>query len=179
MSERRFSLKPFETEDAPPDLTIEGAVGRNDNFFSISYTLQGSLSKLMIPEPEEASARRDGLWEETCLEFFLATEGDERYWEFNLSPSGHWNVYRFTSYRKGMTEEPAFTSLPFGVRRESNKLTLTLELTLDEIIPGDKPVEVAVSAVIKTKDGRISYWALTHPDPQPDFHRRGSFVIGL
>ena len=65
--------------------------------------------------PADMPARRDRLWEETCFEFFLAVKNSPRYWEFNLSPAGHWNVYRFADYRQGMQEEPAFASLPFSV----------------------------------------------------------------
>ena len=60
--------------------------------------------------------RRDRLWEETCLELFLGEEGSERYWEFNLSPAGHWNVYRFEFYvsDKGSLSEPFSTPVFSG-----------------------------------------------------------------
>jgi hypothetical protein len=189
MSGRSFSLKPFKIKP-PPNVKITGTVGRSNNTFSISYAVQGSLPDIMVPAPEDKPSRKWGLWEETCLEFFLAAKNARGYWEFNLSPSGHWNVYRFASYRKGnvyrfasyrkgMKEETAFASLPFRVRREPDSLGLSLELPLNTIIPADKALKVAVSAVIKTTDGRTAYWALTHPAPQPDFHRRDSFILGL
>jgi hypothetical protein len=176
---RSFTLKPFKTAENLPDVKITGTVGRNANAFLISYKVVGSLSGLVVPAPAGMPTRKHGLWEETCLEFFLTVKNARRYWEFNLSPSGHWNVYRFTSYRKGMREETAFTSLPFPVRREQGALGLSLKLGLDKIILADKALKVAVSAVIKTTDGMITYWALSHPSPQPDFHRRESFVLGL
>ena len=134
------------------------------------------------PRLQTCVLRKNGLWEETCFEFFLGVKGSERYWEFNLSPSGHWNVYRFKSYRQGMQEEPAFTSLPFSVQLYSNSLLLSLGLGLDKIIPQEQVSEVlqvALSAVIKTRDGKTTYWALTHPGPQADFHRRDGFIIEL
>jgi len=36
-----------------------------------------------------------------------------------------------------------------------------------------------VAAVVKLRDGRVTYWALSHPGPRPDFHRRDSFLIKL
>jgi len=182
MNSRSFSLKPFkEAEIRPdvPDVKITGAVGRQSNIFTIRYELRGPLSKLMVPAPTEMPTRRDGLWEKTCLEFFLAAKNSDGYWEFNLSPSGDWNVYRFVSYRQGVREEPAFESLPFHVRSEPDILELSLEIGLDEIIPADKALEVAVSAVIKSVHGAVTYWSLHHPGPRPDFHHREGFLIKL
>jgi hypothetical protein len=76
-----------------------------------------------------------------------------------------------------MQEEPAFTSMPFIVRTCSDSLRLSLELDLGKIIPAGQALEVAVSAVIKDRNGSITYWALTHPGPQPDFHKREGFAI--
>lgn len=182
MKSQSFSLEPFE--DAKiwpdvPDVTITGAVGRKSNILTINYALRGPLSKLMVPSPSGMPARRKGLWEKTCLEFFLAAKNSDGYWEFNLSPTGDWNVYGFASYRQGMREEPAFASLPFRVRSGPDTLGLSLELGLDKVIPADEALEVAVSAVIESMDGTMTYWALRHPGPRPDFHRRDSFIIKL
>ena len=119
------------------------------------------------------------MWEETCLELFLGTADSGKYWEFNLSPSGHWNVYRFTRYREGMREEPAFTSLPFAVRMGPDALELPMELDVGKIVPAGKDLEAGVAAVIETTDGGKSHWALTHPGPRPDFHRRDGFALIL
>jgi hypothetical protein len=121
----------------------------------------------------------DRLWEETCLELFLGAKGSGRYWEFNLSPAGHWNVYRFTSYREGMQEEPALSSLPFGVRIEPGILRLSLDLDLRKILPAGEAVEAGVCAVIRTATGGTSHWALAHPGPRPDFHRRDGFALTI
>lgn len=179
MNSRSFSLKPFQETETRPKVKITGAIGRSSNTFSISYELRGPLSKIVVPPPAEMPARRNGLWEKTCLEFFLAARNANRYWEFNLSPSGDWNVYRFSSYRQGMREEPAFMSLPFRVKSEPSALRLSLELGLDKITLAKQALEVAVSAVIRSIDGTMTYWALNHPGPQPDFHRRDSFFIKL
>ncbi|MEW5744868.1 MAG: DOMON-like domain-containing protein [Nitrospirota bacterium] len=179
MSSRSFALKPFPADGRCPDIAITGAVARRPHTLSVSCAITGPLSAIAVPEPGGVPGRKDRLWEETCLEFFLAAKNSGGYWEFNLSPSGHWNVYRFTAYRQGMREEPAFTSLPFSIDIEPDSLRLSLELDMGSIIPGDQALEVAVSAVIKTAEGSTTYWALTHPGPQPDFHRRDSFIIEL
>ena len=179
MNGRGFFLRSFPSADLLPHVTITGNIGRRSNMLSLTCALFGPLAELVIPAPADMRERKNGLWEETCFELFLGERKSDHYWEFNLSPSGHWNVYRFTSYRQGMQEEPTFTSLLFSVRVRPDALGLSLEIDLDKIIPAGQALEVAVSAVIKTADGKITYWALAHPGPQPDFHRRDSFIVEL
>lgn len=170
-----FSLKPFRTRGHPPGLTIAGSIGRRANALSVAYVLRGDLSALSIPERVGTPGRKDHLWEETCLELFLGADGSADYWEFNLSPAGHWNVYRFASYREGMREETAFASLPFAVRRDAATLRLSLNVEIGRILPAAGTAEFAVCAIVKTKTGETSHWALAHPGPRPDFHRRDGF----
>ena len=174
-----FVLKPFPSDSLPPHLEITGNISRVFNTLNLSYVLSGSLAELVIPVPADMPARRNALWKETCFEFFLALKGSDRYWEFNLSPAGHWNVFSFKSYRHGMKEEPSFTSLPFMVRRETEILRLSLKLDLAEIIPADQTLNVAISSVIKTQNGEMIHCALTHPGTRADFHRRDSFILEL
>ena len=175
----RFSLKPFPCAGLPPHLSITGGVERHAGIFSISYELTGQLADVVVPPPSDMPVRMNGLWEETCFEFFLGVRDSDRYWEFNLSPVGHWNVYSFMSYRSGMQEEESFASLPIRFGTQPDALRLTLEFSLDRIMPLEQVLQVAVSAVIKKRDGVVSFWALKHPGPQPDFHRRDSFLIEL
>jgi len=129
--------------------------------------------------PAEAPGRRHGLWEGTCFELFLGLKDSPRYWEFNLSPAGHWNVYRFESYRQGMVEETAITALPLRVQRREDSLSMALELDLRAIVPAGRALEAAIAAVLKSREDEASYWALTHPGPEADFHRRDGFILEL
>jgi len=181
-----YSLQPFsspgEQQATPsplPNLKIVGNVTRNFNKLAIRYQLLGHLGEIVIPASVDIPVRKDQLWEETCLEFFLGIKNSPQYWEFNLSPAGHWNVYCFEDYRQGLQAELAFASLPFSVQTSSDSLALALELNLDKIIPANQALEVAISAVIKPKNGEVTYWALTHSGSQADFHRRDSFIIQL
>jgi len=175
----RFLLKPFPGEGNPAGLTIGGSIGRRADALSIRWEVRGNLSKVAIPAAAEAPRRQDRLWEGTCLELFLGTSDSRIYWEFNLSPSGHWNVYRFTSYRKDMTEEPAITSLPFDVRRDPEILILTAECNVGKIVPAGKDLVAAVAAMVETGDGGKSHWAPDHPASRPDFHRRDGFALAI
>jgi hypothetical protein len=179
MIARHFTLQPFPGTGPLPGLEITGHIIRQANTLAIGFVLFDPLKELEIPEPADLPARKIGLWEKTCFEFFIAERNAPRYWEFNLSPSGDWNVYRFEAYRQGLYEEMAFSTLPFSALRQSDSLQLILEFDLGLIIPADKALEVAISVVIKTKGGEESFWALTHPGSKPDFHWRKSFIVKL
>lgn len=171
-----FSLKPFPGGEPLPSIGITATISRSADALSIVYAIVGDLSELAIPPPAESPERKDGLWEETCLEFFLGRKDSVRYWEFNLSPAGHWNVYSFASYRKDRREEPAFSSLPFLVRTEPGVFRFSLDVDPGRILPAGEAFEVAVCAVLRTVTGRTSHWATSHPGPRPDFHRRDGFL---
>jgi hypothetical protein len=174
-----FSLKPFSAGQPLPKVQINGQIQRAANILAIRYQLQGDLSDLAIAPLSANPTRRDDLWQETCFEFFLGFKGSPAYWEFNLSPAGDWNVYRFSDYRQGMQTETALTRLPFSCDRLSNPFTLSLELDLSPIVDPDQPLELAITMVIKQLSGELSYWALTHSGPEADFHRRDGFQTQL
>ena len=179
MNGRSFSLEPFSPAGPGPEVEITGNIGRYDHNLTIRYDLRGKLGELAIPDLADLPARRHGLWEETCFELFLGVQHSPQYWEFNLSPGGPWNVYRFAAYRQGMQEEKAFAALPFRVRRQGDSVRLALELDLAKIVPAGRALEAGIAAVLRLARGGVSYWALTHGGPQADFHRRDSFIIQL
>ncbi len=176
MKERKFALQPWAPR---PDLKITGKIARRAQTLTIHYELRGELAAVALPPPVDAPARRHGLWEGTCFEFFLGAQNSPQYWEFNLSPAGHWNVYQFAGYRQGRQEEADFASLPFSVQRQPDSWLLTLVVDLARIVPADQALEVGISAVLKLAEGEAAYWALRHPGPQPDFHRRDGFSLAL
>ena len=179
MNRQNFSLEPFPAAGPLPSCQLTGSVTRRGDAVSIHYNLRGDLAALVMPAPAYLPARRHGLWEGTCFEFFLGVKGQPRYWEFNLSPAGLWNVYGFAGYRQGMAEETAITSLPVGVQRRRDSLLLAVELEVDGIVAADQALAVGMAAVIQLAGGGLTYWALTHGGPQPDFHRRDSFIVAL
>jgi hypothetical protein len=179
MSDRSFkSFNLIELMgDRASNLKISGHITRSSHILSISYQVHDPTSVILMPPPADLPLRKHNLWEETCLEFFLRVKDSEPYWEFNFSPSGHWNVYHFDAYRQGMREEIAFATLPFRVHMQPDFLSLVVELDLQSIIQSEQILQVAVSTVTKFKDGNIAYWALVHPGKQADFHDRDSFIF--
>jgi hypothetical protein len=179
MTGRSFSLKPFPFTRPLPPVTFDGTIARRTDTLAVRYRLLGRLKDLAIPEPAPVPERKDGLWKDTCFEMFLAVKGASQYWELNLSPAGRWNIYSFASYRQGMAEEPAFRALPFRVESEKDALCLALDLDLGRIVREGLALEVAISAILRHKDGSLTDWALVHRGAHPDFHRRDSFIIAL
>jgi hypothetical protein len=185
MTAQPFTLIPFAPlADRTTDLTISGTIARNANRLTLHYALHDPLALVAIPPAADPPQRTFALWEHTCFEFFLGESGCDRYWEFNLSPSGQWNIYRLESYRQGLQEELKLTPLPFTVQHfpqpgSPQTLALQLDLDLTPILPPHALLEVAITTVIQQQDGQMSYWALTHCAPEADFHQRQSFVIAL
>jgi hypothetical protein len=174
-----FSLQPFPYNQPQPNLKIAGNITRIANKLKINYTLSGDISAVDITPPSHTPVRKFELWEKTCFEFFIGIKDSPQYWEFNLSPAGHWNIYSFDNYRQGMKEETAFSLLPFTVENFSDSILLSLEVDLDKIIIEEKTIEVAITTVIQDKNNQFSYWALIHKGEEANFHLRDSFMIEL
>ncbi|WP_427159262.1 DOMON-like domain-containing protein [Aliinostoc sp. HNIBRCY26] len=177
MTKQTFSLQPFPSAEPSPDLKITGNISRENNQLAITYQLTGDLKQVVIPPLVDIPTRKNELWENTCFEFFLGVRNSPRYWEFNLSPAGDWNIYRFDGYRQGMQEETAFNQLPFSVQSHPDSLIISLNSDLNQIISSAQSLEVAITTVIKQPDNHITYWAVVHKGAEADFHLRDSFII--
>jgi len=178
MNDQTFSMQPFPSISLP-SLKIAGNIARNGNQLTICYTLGGDLKQIANITPSNTPLRKHELWQDTCFEFFFGIKDSARYWEFNLSPAGHWNVYRFDGYRQGMQVETAFENLPFNVQNQGDGLILMLDLDLHKIISVEQAIEVGITTVIKDRNGEVTYWALTHQGTEADFHLRDSFIVEL
>lgn len=179
MTTQSFLLLPFPGTNIP-EISITGAISRHKNRIALHYSVAGKVENILIPPPALRPGRQDELWKSTCFEFFLALTNQPQYWEFNMSPSGAWNVYRMDAYRRiGFREETGLPGLAFEVRTEPGVLTLDAVVDLKPILPEYQPIETGITAVIQTRDGAETYWALAHPAPQADFHLRESFTLSL
>lgn len=178
MPARAFRLTPFAPAQAPFGLRLDGRLACGPGRLRVDYRLTGPLRRLAIPPPSDRPTRRDRLWRNTCFELFLAPTGGKRYWELNLSPAGHWNLYRFDGYRSGMQAETALSAPALSVRHQPHnnrfELSVRLRSPLTDLLGGS--LDLGISAVIVDRTGKTSYWALHHPSTRPDFHRRGALV---
>ncbi len=174
-----FSLIPFPSSNIP-EISITGTIARRSGLLTLRYSLTGDIEKIFLPLPSMTPCRKDELWKTTCFELFLAIKDQPQYWEFNLSPSGDWNAYHIDAYRRvGFREETSIQRLQFDVGKEADLFALDAAIDLTPVFQSDRRLEVGVTAVIRTRDGNETYWALAHPAPQADFHRREGFILML
>ena len=175
-----FRLQPFPDDPVPAGLAITGQARRDADRLQLHYRLSGAPQALLIPPLCPSPLRLDELWQSTCLEAFLARPADPGYRELNVSPAGHWNLYRLEAYRLGLTADPGVATAP-RLERHQRPGLLELSVTLD--LPPDLAaaprLELGITAVIETLQGELSYWALLHPGEQADFHRREGFALQL
>jgi hypothetical protein len=179
MINQGFRLIPFPGPDLPA-ISVHGTFSLDHLFLTLEYSLSGDLESVLLPPASSNPQRKDELWKATCFEFFLAVKGQTGYWEFNLSPSGDWNAYRIDAYRRiGFREETAISQLPFEFQKGSDEYALGVFLDLTDLITSGLEIQLGIAAIVQTKDGNETYWALVHPASQPDFHARESFILLL
>jgi hypothetical protein len=165
-----FTLVPFPGLSAPEGVQVTGQAQREGGILHLSWRLTFPAGSVAVPAAAPSPERRRELWEETCFEFFLTSPDRPDYWEFNLAPSGHWNVFHFDGYRTGMKDETALDALPFEVSTEAGTCEAKARIDLTPLGLSEAPWRLAISTVVAEADGHVTYWALSHPAPQPDFH---------
>jgi hypothetical protein len=179
MMELPFDLVPLPNSKIP-DIRITGSVTRKGNVYTVKFYVSGKINDILFPGLHPEPKRKHGLWQSTCFEFFLAFPEQQPYWEFNISPSGNWNVYRMDSYRQiGFREEELIQSLQLDIRKHLDCFQLHAVADLSPVLASEKQILVGVASIIKTHDGNETYWAVKHIRPQADFHLRESFTLVL
>jgi hypothetical protein len=157
---------------------IEVKVVRHaDAVLELHYFVTGAIKDVRIPRVSEPQ-RTDRLWEHSCCEAFVRSEGQCTYHEINLSPSREWAAYRFGGYRSGMQVPPGIAPPVVGSRITAKTFVLHAHISLAGL-PGLRqgaPWQLGLSAVIEETSGAKSYWALAHPPGKPDFHHDDCFA---
>ena len=143
---------------------------------TLTYRVSGETGALEIPA-QSTPHRINGLWKNTCFELFIGNFEDENYLEYNFSPSRQWAAYQFAGYRSDRVELE--TKAPIiTVAQAADALILTATIALPDAWQ-ERSLRVGISAVMATKSGDISYWAVTHPPGKPDFHHKDCFAVQL
>lgn len=168
----------------PAGLGVSVFLSTHDGGLLLRYTLQGDLSALRVPEPAPRPGPTDGLWQHTCLEAFVGQPHQRAYREFNFSPSGQWAAYRFAAERvRDLAAEAAGEPESLRIHATRDPAGLVLQAWLPaHALPADapgQPLHWGLSAVIEAADGTLSYWALHHPQPRPDFHHPAGRTLVL
>jgi hypothetical protein len=142
----------------------------------LRYHMDCVLDGLETGYPEQPE-RRDGLWQTTCFEVFIRVGESEEYLEFNFAPSSQWAAYHFSGYREDMVELE-IQAPEIGLDASETHFALEADMTLPPNFSG-VALNVAATAVIEERGGAKSYWALRHPEGDPDFHDRACFTLQL
>jgi hypothetical protein len=159
---------------------VHAAAARTpQGMLALRYRIEGDLERLRIPPPR-APAPGERLWQHLCCEVFVAAAsaraGAGGYREFNFSPSGEWAAYAFARYREGTPLEVPDPGI--AVRTGAQALELSASIAVESA-----RLRVALCVVIEERhgalSGALSYWALRHPSPRPDFHHPDGFALEI
>ena len=179
-------LVPFDMDQSPAIHAVAEFVWRENAALELNFSLcpkvaDNGLDLLAVGSSESSqgggsSQRRDNLWLHTCFEAFLARPGDAEYWELNASPNGDWNLYRFSDYRTGGSAEPQVSVPGVTFTRDRFGCRCSIEMELQPWWRHAEIPEFGLTMVVEDKSSNLSYWAISHPGNQPDFHDRRGFL---
>lgn len=156
---------------------VQGAVHRTEAKLSVWYQLHDVKNQVELADI--LPTRQDELWQQTCFELFYGIQGSPKYWEVNITPSGAWNVYAFSSSRTGMRQEEKIKNVASTIYKSSDSIILHCSFDIDKILPKHCIIDVGVSCVVAFKNCEKGYWALAHNKDVPDFHDRSAFLLHI
>jgi hypothetical protein len=171
----KFTLTPYDST-SPPQITIETELNTTESSIFISYKLSGELAAIDLGRGEPNHARVMKLWEKSCFELFIKTKEDN-YIEFNFSPEFEWNCFYFSKKGDPLVEYARVDSVKTEILLSLDVFHLIAELDKNKFPDGffQGQLQAGITSVIKEKNGKVSYWALSHHDTRPNFHDFRSF----
>ena len=169
----------LEAHRAYPPLAVSSVavriVSRDANWLRLRWRVEGS-GKLLVP-PFAGKGRADELWRTTCFELFLQPDGGSSYCEFNLSPSERWAAYDFEDRREGMADRPVPREPECTMRLGSSFAIFDAAIPAAALPEGE--CAAGLTCVLEEEGGIKSFWALCHPQDEPDFHDPACFTAQL
>lgn len=152
---------------------------------TVEFELAAELRSVRLVPSVCQPQRRDELWRHTCFEVFARHDNEAKYCEFNFSPCGDWAAYEFDNYRaarRDAAQRPIdITMQTTGLAqiRLRARIDLAAAFANDTLALKRAGWRLNCAAVIESTEGVLSYWAVHHPRPQPDFHDAAGFRITL
>jgi hypothetical protein len=172
-----FELIPFIPNDLVPKIngTIERHLPQNGQGTGTTLSLTIESNKLtsqavIWPSQVQLPQRMHNLWESTCFECFIGVENNDSYIEINVSPSGDWQAYEFTSYRHGQQDCKNIQVAKIFLNEPNGSQSLAYQIDIDHPLFVTSMLKISVSAVLAFKSDELSYYAGHHPTSKPDFH---------
>lgn len=181
MSAALHRLRPHPAAACPAvqSLHVSIAAAPSAHAWQLRYELVGELAALRLPEPVMHPQATDGLWRHSCFEAFVGASDAPGYREFNFAPTGDWAAYAFSAERMRAPGAEPLPAPRITCTRADERLTLEAWLPWGALPASAAAHPLGLSAVIETRDGQLSHWALAHPRAQPDFHHRAGWTARL
>ena len=160
--------------------SLHAIVRRSAAELELTFQLDADLSLIRL-SATSGSADATRLWQHTCFEAFVMVEGQYGYHEFNFAPSQEWRVYAFRGYRNSTPLTNVIQTPRIVVRTQAHWFELETHILLADLsaVHSGAPLRLALSAVIESDNGQLSFWALHHPSEKPDFHHPEAFGLRL
>lgn len=124
-------------------------------------------------QPSSQPQRRNELWKSTCFEAFIQPKGAKTYWEINLSPEGHWNVYSFDDYRTPSPPKEASKWKLVEFQLKNSSLLGRFRADFGTA----KKFQAGLCCIIDMPKGEKTYWAIQHSKDKPDYHNNKNFIL--
>jgi len=173
-------LRCYDATSCEDVRAIHVIVRRTYGGLELGFRLDGNLSGICLT-PRSGRQGHVELWRHTCFEAFVAIDGKAAYHEFNFAPSQEWRIYAFRAYRDPAPLANVLHSPIVAITTTAGRLELDAHIVLTDLsaIHSRSPLRFGLSAVIESRNGSLSYWALHHPAGKPNFHHADSFALRL
>ena len=155
------------------ELTIVSRLTFDSNNISLHFKISGAVKKYQIPLKENLK-RANNLWKATCFELFLANSKTQSYYEINISPTLHWNIYRLETYRAEPKELISSSKPIIEIKEDEKSYEIDFELECKELdlVEFD---QYNLAVILLNKQNEREFWAVNPVGERPDFHDRGGF----
>ncbi len=157
------------------ELNIESTLTLNANKISLHFKISGAIKKYQFPQKEELK-RASELWKATCFELFLANSKTQTYYEINISPTLHWNIYRLEVYRAEPKEFVVSSEPLIKSREDKEHYKIDFELACKELDLAEFD-QYNLAVILLNKQNEREFWAVNPVGESPDFHDRRGFIF--
>lgn len=165
-------LKPYSKKR---ELTVEGTLILNSNKLSLHFKISGALKSYSFPKKEKLK-RANELWRATCFELFLANSKTKIYYEINISPTLHWNIYRLETYRAEPKELIVSSEAIIKIREDEQSYEINFELECKELDLAEFD-QYNLAVILLNNQNEREFWTIRPMGKSPDFHDRDGFSL--
>jgi len=163
---KTYQLLPYSKTSK--GLNIEASFSLTSKHLSLSFALKGAFEGYLFDTKNHVK-RVDELWKATCFEVFIKNQNAKEYWELNIAPSGAWNFYHFSDYKKKMQEESRVLIPKVIFKKERDEVYVNVEIDFTEKL-FDEKVEFNLALILLDVERKRHFFTLNPKEGLPDFH---------